>query len=118
MELSQLKMLNAVARTGSIARAAEQLHCVPSNITNRLKQLESELGTPLFNRVGRGLKISTAGEVFLGYSERILAWSMKPSARWTTRRSPAACCAWAPSSPARAGACHRCWRNTTDATPK
>ncbi|MDP9525428.1 LysR family transcriptional regulator [Pseudomonas protegens] len=73
MELSQLKMLNAVARTGSIARAAEQLHCVPSNITNRLKQLESELGTPLFNRVGRGLKISAAGEVFLGYSERILA---------------------------------------------
>lgn len=72
MELSQLKMLNAVARTGSIARAAEQLHCVPSNITNRLKQLESELGTPLFNRVGRGLKISAAGEVFLGYSERIL----------------------------------------------
>lgn len=73
MELSQLKMLNAVARTGSIARAAEQLHCVPSNITNRLKQLESELCTPLFNRVGRGLKISAAGEVFLGYSERILA---------------------------------------------
>ena len=73
MELSQLKMLNAVARTGSIARAAEQLHCVPSNITNRLKQLESELGTPLFNRAGRGLKISAAGEVFLGYSERILA---------------------------------------------
>ncbi|MCO7609290.1 LysR family transcriptional regulator [Pseudomonas chlororaphis] len=73
MDLSQLKMLNAVARTGSIARAAEQLHCVPSNITNRLKQLESELGTPLFNRVGRGLKISAAGEVFFGYSERILA---------------------------------------------
>ncbi|BAQ79895.1 MULTISPECIES: LysR family transcriptional regulator [Pseudomonas] len=73
MELSQLKMLNAVARTGSIARAAEQLHCVPSNITNRLKQLESELGTPLFTRVGRGLKISAAGEIFLGYSERILA---------------------------------------------
>ena len=73
MELSQLKMVNAVARTGSIARAAEQLHCVPSNITNRLKQLESELGTPLFTRVGRGLKISAAGEIFLGYSERILA---------------------------------------------
>lgn len=73
MELSQLKMVNAVARTGSIARAAEQLHCVPSNITNRLKQLECELGTPLFTRVGRGLKISAAGEIFLGYSERILA---------------------------------------------
>jgi DNA-binding transcriptional LysR family regulator len=73
MELTQLKMVKAVARTGSIARAAEHLHCVPSNITNRLKQLESELGTPLFTRVGRGLKISPAGEIFLGYSERILA---------------------------------------------
>ncbi|WP_025128800.1 LysR family transcriptional regulator [Pseudomonas sp. PH1b] len=73
MELAQLKMVRAVARTGSIARAAEQLHCVPSNITNRLKQLENELGTVLFNRIGRGLKISPAGEIFLGYSERILA---------------------------------------------
>ncbi|WP_047284909.1 LysR family transcriptional regulator [Pseudomonas protegens] len=73
MELTQLKMVKAVARTGSIARAAEQLHCVPSNITNRLKQLEGELGTELFTRVGRGLRISPAGEIFLGYSERILA---------------------------------------------
>ena len=73
MELAQLKMVKAVARTGSIASAALQLHCVPSNITNRLKQLESELGTRLFIRAGRGLKISPAGEVFLGYSERILA---------------------------------------------
>lgn len=73
MELAQLKMVRAVARTGSIARAAEQLHCVPSNITNRLKQLEGELGTTLFIRAGRGLKISPDGEVFLGYSERILA---------------------------------------------
>ncbi|KTC36519.1 LysR family transcriptional regulator [Pseudomonas sp. ABAC61] len=72
MELTQLKMVQAVARSGSIARAAEQLHCVPSNITNRLKQLESELGTALFTRIGRGLKISPAGEIFLGYSERIL----------------------------------------------
>ncbi len=66
MELTQLKMVQAVARSGSIARAAEQLHCVPSNITNRLKQLESELGTALFTRIGRGLKISPAGEIFLG----------------------------------------------------
>lgn len=73
MELAQLNMVRAVARTGSIARAALQLHCVPSNITTRIKQLESELGTALFIRAGRGLKISPAGEIFLGYSERILA---------------------------------------------
>ncbi len=48
MELSQLRMLKTVCDTGSIARAAEVLHCVPSNITARLKSLERELGTPLF----------------------------------------------------------------------
>lgn len=73
MELAQLKMVKAVAQTGSVAQAALQLHCVPSNITTRIKQLEGELGTPLFIRAGRGLAISAAGEVFLDYCERILA---------------------------------------------
>ncbi|MGY2316715.1 LysR family transcriptional regulator [Pseudomonas sp. SDO5522_S412] len=73
MELAQLKMVKAVAQTGSVAQAALQLHCVPSNITTRIKQLESELGTPLFIRAGRGLAISAAGLVFLDYCERILA---------------------------------------------
>lgn len=66
MELSQLRMFKTVCDTGSIARAAEVLHCVPSNITARLKSLERELGTPLFFREGRGLRVSPAGEVFLG----------------------------------------------------
>lgn len=73
MELAQLRMFKAVAELGSIARAADALHCVPSNITTRLKSLESELGAPLFFRVGRGLRISPAGEVFLTYASRILA---------------------------------------------
>ncbi|WP_300727226.1 LysR substrate-binding domain-containing protein [Pseudomonas sp.] len=72
MELSQLRMVKAVAECGSIARAARQLHCVPSNITTRIKQLESELGTALFTRSGRGLRISAAGLVFIGYTEQIL----------------------------------------------
>lgn len=63
MELSQLRMVKAVAECGSIALAARQLHCVPSNITTRIKQLESELGTALFTRAGRGLCISAAGSV-------------------------------------------------------
>ena len=56
MELAQLKMVRAVAQTGSVAQAAVQLHCVPSNITTRIKQLENELGTPLRSeerRVGK-----------------------------------------------------------------
>jgi DNA-binding transcriptional LysR family regulator len=72
MELSQLRMFKTVHDFGSIARAAELLHCVPSNITARLKSLERELGTALFFRDGRGLRITPAGEVFLDYATKIL----------------------------------------------
>lgn len=73
MELSQIKMFKVVAEQGSIARASELLHCVPSNITNRIKLLESELDVELFIRTGRGLVISASGAIFLGYANDILA---------------------------------------------
>ncbi|MPQ84411.1 LysR family transcriptional regulator [Pseudomonas sp. MAFF 730085] len=73
MELSQLTMFKVVAEQGSIVRASELLHCVPSNITNRIKLLEKELGVSLFIRKGRGLVISPSGRLFLGYTNRILS---------------------------------------------
>lgn len=73
MELSQLTMFKLVAEQGSIIRASELLHCVPSNITNRIKLLEKELGVSLFIRKGRGLVISPSGALFLGYTNKILA---------------------------------------------
>ncbi|NWL18232.1 LysR family transcriptional regulator [Pseudomonas umsongensis] len=96
MELSQLRMFNTVHHLGSIARAAEVLHCVPSNITARLKSLERELGTPLFSRDGRGLRITPAGEVFLDYSTKILGLAEE------ARRALAP--DGAPSGPLRIGA--------------
>ncbi len=44
MDLTQLRMFCCVAETGSVARAAEQLHRVPSNLTTRLRQLEAGAG--------------------------------------------------------------------------
>ena len=73
MELSQLRMFKAVADLGSIVKASEHLHCVPSNITTRIKNLEEELGEPLFVRKGRGLTLSPAGEIFLEYVNKILS---------------------------------------------
>jgi len=73
MEFSQLVMFKAVADLGSIVRASERLHCVPSNITNRIKLLERELGVDLFIRKGRGLIISPSGRIFLGYTNKILS---------------------------------------------
>ena len=73
MELSQLKMFKVIVEQGSIVKASRVLHCVPSNITNRIKLLEQELGVDLFIRKGRGLIISPSGELFLGYVNKILA---------------------------------------------
>ena len=72
MELSQLQMFQTVAEEGSIIKAAQRLHCVPSNITTRIKKLEEELGTSLFIRQGRGLVISPSGLLFLKYTKQIL----------------------------------------------
>ncbi|VDR26264.1 HTH-type transcriptional regulator gltR [Raoultella terrigena] len=74
MDLSQLKMFKTVAEQGSIARASERLHCVPSNITNRIKLLETELGVSLFIRKGRGLVITPSGEILLEYASKILTY--------------------------------------------
>jgi DNA-binding transcriptional LysR family regulator len=73
MELSQLRMFKTIADLGSIAKAAEQLHCVPSNITTRIKNLEEELGEALLIRKGRGLTLSPAGDIFLEYVNKILS---------------------------------------------
>lgn len=75
MDLTQLKMFCAVADSGSVVRAAEQLHRVPSNLTTRLRQLEEELGTSLFIREKQRLRLSPMGHNFLGYAQRILALS-------------------------------------------
>lgn len=73
MELTELQIFRAVAEAGSITRAAERLHRVPSNVTTRLQQLEDSLGTRLFLREGRRLVITPAGELLLDYACRIEA---------------------------------------------
>lgn len=73
MDITQLKMFQTVVECGTMAKASLQLHCVPSNITARIKQLEEELGTPLFYREGKSLKLSPSGEIFLNYCHQILA---------------------------------------------
>ncbi len=75
MDLVQLRMFCSVAETGSVARAAEQLHRVPSNLTTRLRQLEQEIGVDLFIREKQRLRLSPMGHNFLCYAQRILALS-------------------------------------------
>jgi DNA-binding transcriptional LysR family regulator len=74
-DLNDLRIFVAVADSGGISRAAEQLNYVQSNVTARIKHLEERLGVPLFNRVGRGVILSGSGKLLLGYAVRILALS-------------------------------------------
>ncbi|MCG8708958.1 LysR family transcriptional regulator [Brenneria sp. 4F2] len=75
MDLIQLRMFCLVAQTGSVVRAAEQLHRVPSNLTTRLQQLEQELGIDLFIREKHRLRLAPIGHNFLCYAQRILTLS-------------------------------------------
>ncbi len=72
MELSDLNVFRTVVQAGGITRAAEKLNRVQSNVTTRIRQLEQQLGVELFIRTGKRLHLSPAGQVFLGYAERLL----------------------------------------------
>lgn len=73
MDLAELAIFRAVVRENGVTRAAAKLNRVQSNVTTRIKQLEEELGTPLFTRDGRRLVLTPAGETLLPYAERMLA---------------------------------------------
>lgn len=71
MELSDLRIFLAVARTHGITKAAQELHTVQSNVSARIHALEKELGVPLFRRHARGVALTNVGEQLLPYAERI-----------------------------------------------
>lgn len=72
LDLRQVRSFVTVAREGSITRAADVLHYAQSSVTAQIHALEDDLGVPLFDRVGRGLSLTTAGTDFLVHAERLL----------------------------------------------
>jgi DNA-binding transcriptional LysR family regulator len=65
-----LSYVDEVARSGSIRKAAEQLHVTASAVNRRIADLEAELGAPLFERLPRGVRLTAAGELFVHYLRR------------------------------------------------
>lgn len=72
MEIVDLKTLIAVVEHSGITRAAEQLNRVPSSITTRILQLESNLGEQLFIREGKRLLITNKGQLLYNYAKQIV----------------------------------------------
>jgi DNA-binding transcriptional LysR family regulator len=73
MNIQQLHYFLATARLGSFSAAADELRLTQPAISDQVRRLESELGMPLFTRVGRGLVLTAAGRTFLPHAEHALA---------------------------------------------
>ena len=72
MELRQLTTFRAVAESLSFTRAAESLNYAQSSVTAQIKALEEELGVLLFERMGKRVALTGAGQRLLPYAERML----------------------------------------------
>jgi LysR family hydrogen peroxide-inducible transcriptional activator len=73
MEIHQLTYFVAVAETGSFTRAAERCHVAQPSLSQQIIKLEHELGTPLFDRLGRKTVLTDAGQALLPRATHILA---------------------------------------------
>jgi DNA-binding transcriptional LysR family regulator len=71
MDADALETFAAIVRTGNFRRAAAELGTVQSNVTRRIRLLESELGVALFERHARGVRLTRAGEQLLPYADRV-----------------------------------------------
>ena len=71
LNFKHLRYFWMVAKTGSIARAAEQLHLTPQSISGQLSDFSEALGVELFRRAGRNLELTDSGRRILSYAEEI-----------------------------------------------
>ena len=71
MDAADLRIFAAVARTGSMSKAASELGTVQSNVTARIRALEERLGVELFERTNRGATLTAAGLRLRPYADRV-----------------------------------------------
>lgn len=72
IELRHLRYFLAVAETSNFTRAAERLHVSQPSISQQIKDLEEELGASLFDRLGKRVRLTQAGEAFRVHAEVVL----------------------------------------------
>ncbi|MBF4136140.1 LysR family transcriptional regulator [Streptomyces albidoflavus] len=73
IEARHLRVLRAVAATGSFSAAARELGCTQPAVSQQMKALESSAGTPLLIRTGREMRLTQAGEALTRHAAGILA---------------------------------------------
>jgi DNA-binding transcriptional LysR family regulator len=88
MEIQRLKTFLTVARLLSFNKAAESLHYAQSSISAQIQALEMELGVQLFDRLGRRILLTEAGERLIQYAERIVDLAEETRAEIGGERDP------------------------------
>src|SRR6478735_4123063 len=73
MNYNHLYYFWVVGKEGGVGRAAEELMVSQPTVSNQLKELEAALGHRLFDRVGRGLRLTEAGRVAFNYANEIFS---------------------------------------------
>jgi len=71
--LRTLRYIDVVARTGSIRKAAEDLAITASALNRRIQDFEAEIGTPVFERLPRGVRLNAAGELVIRHARAQMA---------------------------------------------
>ncbi len=72
MNLQQLIYAVEVYRSGSISKAAQNLYMAQPNLSTAVKELEAELGTPIFRRTPRGMELTDGGKVFMRHASDLI----------------------------------------------
>jgi LysR family transcriptional regulator, transcription activator of glutamate synthase operon len=72
MEMHQLAYFESVSRHLHFTRAAEELHVAQPSVSQQIRKLEAELGTPLFHRMKRHVALTEAGKTFLPHAQAVL----------------------------------------------
>ena len=88
MELRQLKTFQMVAKLMSFNQAAETLNYAQSTVSSQIRLLEEELGVPLFNRLGKRVCLTEAGQMLMRYSQKMLDFEKEALARVSGREEP------------------------------
>jgi molybdate transport repressor ModE-like protein len=72
LDLVRLRVLDAVARLGSVTAAARDLHYSQPSVSHHLSRLEAETGAQLLQRVGRGVRLTEAGRLLADRAAEIV----------------------------------------------
>lgn len=73
MNINHLAVFHAVAEEGSVTRAAERLCISQPAVSKQLRELEKTLSVALFHRLSKGVQLTDAGELLVGYSRQLFA---------------------------------------------